>query len=112
MPYRLMFRSTALAVVLALLLVPATFAGAAPAAADTPTSLWEQTWNLFTDLFADWFGEQPTGMERATGSDQIGSLLDPDGYTFTDPNNAQNAEDCDPTLQTCGEIGSLLDPDG
>lgn len=114
MPYRLTSRSTALVLVVALLLLPATVATAAPPTADAPAAgVWQQTWNLFAELFAGWFGGQPAGNDRATSADQIGSLLDPDGFTFDDPNAATTtSEDCDPTLQTCGEIGSLLDPDG
>jgi len=112
MPYRLMPRWTVLVIVVALLLVPATVTTAAPPSADAPVaSVWQQAWNLFADLFAGWFGE-PAGNDRATAADQIGSLLDPDGYTFADPNTTNTVDECDPTLQTCGGIGSLLDPDG
>lgn len=111
MPSRLLSRCTVFVLAAALLLVPATLTVAAPATDDRPVAApWQQVWNLFADLFADWFGQPAAGGERATAGDSIGSLLDPDGYAFNDPDNARG--ECDPSKSECGEIGSLLDPDG
>lgn len=103
-------RLAALAVVVALLAMPAAASHAAqPGDSQEVGTAWSRIWSSVGDLFASWLGLPGANeTQRVSGENQLGSLLDPDGVVATqDPTTRATAE---PT--SGGELGSLLDPDG
>lgn len=109
-----MRRAAALVALTALLVLPAAVSTARPAAvaddgpaAVTMPSSLSSLWSHLTSWLPDWLGGRaPAAPQHVTGGSErgnVGSTLDPDGLTATDPGAIRDPQ---------GNVGSTLDPDG
>lgn len=106
-------RFAALLLAAVLLAVPVV-SSAAPASTDS-TASWSFLWEDLTGFVASWFtwgGDEATSLTGASEAD-LGSTLDPDGFTGTPDDGGIVSSDPNSTTDTNdSELGSTLDPDG